>query len=56
MLFAVSTAFSADRSVSFWGGAQYEVLVTINLNCAACLLVSRYDRPVFDGAACWRYW
>ena len=42
---AVSTVFSVDRSVAFWGGARYEGLLTITLYCAACLLVSRYGRP-----------
>ena len=44
MLSAVSTAFSVDRTVSFWGGARHEGLLTITLYCAVCLLVSRYGR------------
>ena len=41
----LSTLFSIDPGLSFWGGSRRDGLLTITLYCALFLLVSRYAQP-----------
>lgn len=41
----ISTLFSVDRGVAFWGGDRREGLLTITLYCVIFLLLARYARP-----------
>ena len=42
---AMSTIFSVNRSIAFWGSSRYEGLITLILYCGCFMLVSYYGKP-----------